>query len=170
MAKTMTIAGAEYTLPSPEETGIVAGFVLDEAAAKHLYQTRNERIRNNIAPTIRKMKEKGTSATEIAEYVMQYARDYKFSMLGRGSAGKAPNEALETEQYAIARDYIKQYLAEQGRKPTDIPDGMSSDEWDAKLHENVERVASNPDTIKLAKKRLAERQRTASTLLSGVAL
>jgi hypothetical protein len=167
MTKTITVDGTEYDIPSAEETGIVAGYVLDEASAKHLYQTRNERIRNNITPVIKRLKEQQTDPQEIADYVHDYAKNYKFSLLGRGAKD---DKQLENEQYAIARDYIQQYLAEQGRTSKDIPEGLSSDEWEAKLRENIDRVAQNPDTIKLARKRIAERRKTGASLLSDVAL
>lgn len=166
--KTITVNGGSYDIPSAEEIGIVAGFVLDAAAAKHLYQTRCENVRNNVAATVKKMTEDGKTPEEIAAFVLKYAQDYKFSMPGMG--GTRITDPIEKEQYAIARSYIKEHLAEKGRKTTDVPEGMTEDEWDEKLKANIELVAEHPDTVKLAKKRVAERQKTAAAALEGISL
>ena len=52
--KTITVKGAEFQIPTAEEAGLVAGYVLDAAAAKHLYQTWCDRIRNNVSPVVKK--------------------------------------------------------------------------------------------------------------------
>jgi len=164
LPKQITIAGLDFDLPSAEEVGIVQGYICDEAAARHLYQTWCDRIRNNLTPIIKKFRAQQVGEQAIRDHVAEYAAHYKFSLLGRqaASGNGAADAQLQAEIGAIARDYIKQYLAEQGRTLADISDGQ--------LIANLERVASNPATIKMAKRRLAERRRTAASLLEGVNL
>lgn len=169
MPKTLTINGDQYETPDAETLGIVAGMTLDAAAAKHLFQTRCENVRNNLASLVKKMKEDGKPHEEIQAKVSDYATNYTFSMPGQGG-GTRITDPVEKEQYAIARAYIKEHLAAKGRKTSDVPDGMTEEEWQTKLDDNIEKVATHPDTVKLAKKRVAERQKTAQSALEAVDL
>ena len=65
---------------------------------------------------------------------------------------------LLRRQYVIARQYLRDYLKEQGRKLSDVPDGMSKEEWKEKLKDNLETVANHQETLELARKRIAARQ------------
>lgn len=168
MTKTITVDGDKFELPSAEEVGIVAGYILDDISARHLYQARCEHIRNNITGTVKNMKKQGISAGQITAWVTDYARKYQFSVPGGKPTDASRPKELEDEQYTIANEQIVRYLADQGRTIDAVPDGMSQDAWNEKLRENIERVARHPDTLKLAKRRLADRRKTA--VLEGVSL
>jgi hypothetical protein len=167
MTKTITVKGAKFHIPTAEESGIVAGHVLDAAAAKHLYQTRCDRIRNNVTPIVKKMMDNNESPEAIGRRVWEYASNYSFSMPGQ--RGRVSDPTVK-EAYVIAREYLRDYLKEQGRKLTDVPDGMTKAEWQEKLKTNLETIANNQETIELARKRLAAKEKPTPRALEGINL
>ena len=156
--KTITVKGSKFQIPTAEEAGIVAGYTLDAAAAKHLYQTRCDRIRNNVTPVVKKLMDQGASNEDIAHKVWDYASNYQFSMPGQ--RGRVSDPAVK-EQYVIARQLLRDHLKDQGRKLSDIPNGMSKEEWKEKVKDNLEKVANHPETVELARKRIQARSASA---------
>ena len=165
--KTITVKGDKFRIPTAEEAGIVAGYTLDAASAKHLYQTRCDRIRNNVTPIVKKMMDNGADPDEIARRVWDYASKYSFSMPGQ--RGRVSDPTVK-EAYVVAREYLRDYLKnERGRKLTDIPNGMTKEEWNEKLKASLESIANAPETIEIARKRVADRDKKPS-LPGGVTL
>jgi hypothetical protein len=167
--KTITVKGAQFHIPTAEEAGIVAGYTLDAAAAKHLYQTRCDRIRNNVTPVVKKMMDNNESQEAIARRVWEYASNYSFSMPGQ--RGRVYDPAVK-EQYVIAREYLRDYLKNEkgGRKLTDVPEGMTKAEWQEKVKANLESIAHHPDTVALAQKRIAAKGAPTPRAFEGINL
>ena len=165
MTKTITVKDYKFHIPTAEESGIVAGSVLDAAAAKHLYGTWCDRIRNNVTPIVKKMMDSGASPEDMGRKVWEYAKNYKFSMPGQ--RGKVSDPTVK-EQYVIAREIIRNHLKEQGRKLTDVPQGMSKADWQEKVKTQLELVAHNPETVEIARKRLAAKVEPSA--ISGINL
>ena len=163
MTKTITIKDYKYHIPSAEEAGIVAGHVLDAAGAKHHYQTWCDRIRNNVTPIVKKMMDAGESPESIGRRVWEYAQNYKFNMPGQ--RGRVSDPTVK-EQYVVAREVIRDYLKKEkgGRKLTDVPEGMTKAEWQEKLKAQLESVAHNPETVEIARKRIAAREQPAASV------
>lgn len=147
--KTVTIAGLEFTLPSP----YAEGHPLSAVEAKVLNQTWHENVRNNTAKYVKEAVEKGVAQDEIAANVAKYAGEYTFSTPGTGGTRRVM-DPVEREARAIARENLKAVLAQQGRKIKDVDP--------EKLEAAIEQVlARNPDIQKLAAKRVKERQKVA---------
>lgn len=167
MTKLLSIDGDQFEMPSAEEKGFIEGHVCTAVEAKNLYQTWCEGVGNNMRASVKKAKEEGKSADDIRALVSEYASKYTFATPG---VGRTIRDPVERECDKIAKEFIRAKLAETGRKMNVTPDGMTDDEWAAKLEANIEKVATHPDTIKLAKRRVAERQKAGQSALEGVDL
>lgn len=160
MPRTLTIAGEQFNVPTAEECGIIAGAVLDAAAARQLYQVRNENVRNNAAAKVKKALENGGTVDAIRGEIEQFAVDYTFSMPGAGGGRTRVTDPVERMARSIARDMLTAHLAKDGRKRKDIED----EKWEAEL----ERIAGTDAVQKLAKKRYQEQQKASESLLAEV--
>lgn len=167
--KQLTIAGEQFEVPGPEETGLVEGHVLTAAEARHLFQVRCENIRNNMAKYVKTEMEKGTDRATIAGDVAKYAKEYFFSMPGAGG-GARRLDPVEREAQTLAKAAIKAKLNGEGRKLTDVPSGLTKEEWDEKLQAAIEQVAAREDILKMAKKRVADRQKVTEGATSELVL
>jgi hypothetical protein len=159
MPRQMTINEKQYQVRDANEAGIVAGMVLDEAAARTLFQVRTENIGNNLRKKVKEMEAEGKSPDEIQAYVSEYDQNYTFSTPGTGS-GRKVMDPLERECRALAIDWIKDKLSEQGRKYSDV-----RKEKPDQLEERIDQVAQTDQIVKLAKKRLAEKKRAGAEVL-----
>lgn len=156
MPRQMTINEKQYQVMTAEEAGIVAGMVLDEAAARTLFQTRTENVSNNLRKRIKDMEAEGKSLDEIAQVVADYDRSYTFAMPGTG-AGRKPVDPLERECRSLAKDWIKEQLAAKGRKIKDVDP--------EKLEAKIDEVAQTEQIVKLAKRRLQEKRKAGAEVL-----
>jgi hypothetical protein len=163
--KTKSIAGHAFELSWP----YAAGHVLTEAEAKALNQVRSENIGNNVRTKVQELIEAGDVASAQA-YVAERDAEYVFSFSTGGGGGTRKMDPIEREARAIAKDIIKNVLAEQGRKLSTIPEGMTKEEWEAKLEENIEMVATKEEVLKAARKRVTEKAKTASSIAEGLQL
>jgi hypothetical protein len=167
--KTKIIDGESFTISQPYE----AGHQCTEAEAKALNQVRSENIGNNLRSAIAAAKEKreaGDSADfdNLAALVAKYDSEYTFSRGGGGGGGRTVRDPVEREALSLAREYIKGHLADKGRTMKQVPEGMTEDEWKAKLEANIEKVAASDDILKLAKKRVAEKQKVNKASFDGL--
>lgn len=167
MTKLLSIDGDQFEMPSAEDKGFIEGHVCTAVEAKNLYQTWCEGVGNNMRASVKKMKEEGKQLADIIQAVAEYAGKYTFATPG---VGRTVRDPVEREAYKIAKDRIVQHLAETGRKINVTPNDMTDDEWAAKIEANMDKVASHPDTLKIAKKRVAERQTAGKAALEGVDL
>lgn len=159
--KTVTIHGEKFEFSTP----YVAGHALTEAEAKHLNQTRLENVRNNVAKAVKEAIDSGDpeKLAQARATVAEYDGKYVFTLTGAG----APRQVLdpvEKEARRLAIEYVKAKLAEKGRTIKQVPEGMTEDEWKAKLEANYEAVATNDQIIARAKKIVAEKKKAADAL------
>lgn len=156
MPRQMTINEKQFQVMDATEAGIVAGMVLDEAAARHLFQTRTQNVSNNLRSRVKAWENEGRSEEEIQNLVAEYDRNYTFSMPGT-SAGRQPIDPLDREARSLAKDWIKNKLAESGRKIKDVDP--------ERLEAKVQEVAATEQIQKLAKKRIAEKKKAGAEAL-----
>ena len=152
----MTIGGVLVTVAQP----YAEGHTVNAAEAKVLNQTRAENISNALRGKVKELAaEDGTfddAAVEKArELVAAYDAEYEFTLSNAGG-GRRAVDPLEKECIAVARAAISAELKRQGIKVKDVPK--------EKLEENIERYKEHPEIVKLAKKRLKERESLAGAL------
>lgn len=159
--KKKLIAGEEFMISQP----YAAGHVLNEVEAKTLNQTRAENIGNNLRETVKDAiakRDAGDSSAydALAATVAAYDAEYTFAMGGSGVSTRKL-DPIEREAKAIATELIKNDLATKGRKWTQVPEGLTKDEWEAKRDAVLEQVMTRDDVIALAKKRVKEKEKLA---------
>lgn len=155
--KNKIIHGVAFAVTQP----YAAGHVLNEAEAKTLNQVRSENIGNNVREKVKELLEAGNQAAA-EQLVAERDSSYVFTIASAGGQSKAM-DPIEREARTIAKELIKQHLASQGRKLTDIPEGLDKDTWADKLEENIEKVASSEKVLDAAKKAVdAKKKRLAS--------
>jgi hypothetical protein len=163
-AKTKIIDGESFQISQP----YTAGHTLTEIEARVLNQVRSENIGNNLRSAIKDAKDKrdkGDSADfdKLADLVAQYDAEYTFATPGAGGSTRKL-DPVEREALALAKDYVKADLAKKGRKVSQVPEGLTEDEWKAKLENAYETVAGREEIIKLAKQRVAQKQKVTADL------
>lgn len=159
MPRTTTINGKQFQVMSAEEAGIVAGMVLDAAAAKHLFQVRSENVGNNLRKRLKDAEAEGKSDADLQSIVTEYDQKYSFSMPSEGGSTRRM-DPLERECRALAVQKIRQQLEAKGRKYSDV-----KKEKPEALEAKIAEVAEMPEIVKLAKRRLAEAQKAGADAL-----
>lgn len=157
-----TINGMEFEISQPYSEG----HQCTAAEAKALNQTRSENIGNNARAKIKEMLDKGAPDQEIIDYVAALDAKYEFTLAGVSASRKL--DPVEKEANKIARELLKEHLATTGRKLTVTPDGMTDDEWEDKVAAEIERIASDEQVVKAAKKNVDAKQKQADTLKEAV--
>lgn len=160
--KTKTINGLNFEISQP----YAEGHTINEAEARVLNQTRSENIGNNVRAKLKEMAEAGNSPEEMAALVAERDAEYVFTL---GNVGEGRRlDPYEKEAEKIARELLRSHLASTGRKLTVAPDGVAEDEWKAKVQAEVDRIATSPDVIATATKRVDSRKKEADKLLAAV--
>jgi hypothetical protein len=136
------------------------GHVVTAAEAKALNQTRAENISNAMRAKITALASEDGSYSaealaEIRSMVAEYDAQYEFSLTSTGG-GRRATDPLEKECIAVARAAISAELKRQGIKVKDVAK--------EKLDENIEKYKDHPEIVKLAKKRLKERESLADAV------
>ena len=162
VTKTKTINGLAFEVNQPYE----AGHVVTEAEARALNQTRSENIGNNVRAKVKEMQDAGKDLSEIAAYVSSVDAEYTFTLANVAASRKL--DPVEKEANNLARELLKQHLAQSGRKLTVAPEGMTQEDWDAKVASEVERIATSEAVLKQAKKNVDAKKKAADTLLEGI--
>lgn len=138
--KTISIHKQTVEIPAPYE----AGHTLNENEARVLNQVRAENIANNFRSKIKDAldgAEGSASLDEVLADLRAYAESYEFTAATSGS-GRAVLDPVEREARKLARKYINNKLAEEGRKVKDV----EKEEYEAELV----RIAAHPQIVKLA--------------------
>lgn len=160
--KTKTIEGRNFEISQPYEEG----HVMSAIEARVLNQTRSENIGNNVRAKLKEAIEQGASDEALANIVSEVDAAYAFTAAGaRASARLDP---YEREARKIARELLKNYLAESGRKLTVAPDGSTQEEWDEKIEAEVDRIATTEAVLEAAKKEVDAKKRRADKLASAL--
>jgi len=152
----------EFELSAP----YVEGHTVSAIEARVLNQTRAENIGNNVRAKIKEMQEAGNTEQEIVDYVTGVDGAYEFTAAGVSASRRL--DPVEREATKLARELLKQHLAASGRKLTVAPEGMTDQEWDDKVSEHVERLASNEELLKVAKKNVDAKAKQAATLAEAL--
>lgn len=148
-----------YGVPFEVSRPYKEGHTINAAEAHALNQTRAENISNLVRKPIAELRTEDGSMTDEAiakatEMVAERDAGYEFAMPGTGGGGRSAMTSLEKEARAIARDYVKQAIAQQGKALKDV----DKEAFDAKVAE----VAAHEKVQKLAQKRLDERAKLTS--------
>lgn len=164
--KEITIAGVAFSVLQP----YVAGHAITEAEAKALNQVRAENIRNNCASKVKAAtegtaKEGEPTADTIEAYVAEYDKNYVFTLASVGG-GKRATDPVEVEAMRIARDQFSAWAASKKTTVKAIKEKIGEEAYNAKLAELAER----PENVKEAKRRVAERAKTAESVLDSLGL
>lgn len=146
--KTISISGQPFEISAP----YAAGHVLTEAEAKSLNQTRAENIGNNFRTQVKKAIEEG-KLDEVKAAIAKYDSEYVFSM----TQARTPIDPIEAEAFKIAKEFVKNKIAEKTGKT--LKAYLEIEGNQAKYDANVEKVASQDDTLKEAKKRVAAKKK-----------
>lgn len=162
VTKTKTINGLSFEVNQPYE----AGQTINEAEARALNQTRSENIGNNVRAKVKEMQDAGKELAEIAAYVTSVDAEYVFTLANVSAAQKL--DPYEREARNIARELLKAHLAQSGRKLTVAPEGVTKEDWDAKVESEVERIATSEAVVKQAKKNVDAKKKAADTLLESI--
>lgn len=160
--KLKTINDIQFPITQPYSEGMVMG----AAEARALNQTRSENIGNNCRAKIKEMLAEGKSEKEIKKYVSAVDAEYVLTLTAARGVGLDP---VEREAQKIARELIKQVLAQSGRKLTVPPEGETKESWDEKVSAEVEKIAAEPDVIEAAKAEVKAKKERAENLANKVA-
>ena len=148
-----TIAGIEVELREP----YLCGEPLDEIAAKVLNRVRAKNLTNVLRSKVEKMLEDQLSPLEIEQYVRSTDENYELSI-------SSVLDPIEREAYAIATNFVKEHLANSGRKLDVAPQGFSLEEWQQACAESIDDAAQQAPVLELAKKNVEARKRVANTM------
>lgn len=169
MSKTKVINGESFEISQP----YAEGHVMTAAEAKALNQTRSENIGNNlrsaVADAIKKRDEGDpTDFQGLAALVAKYDSEYTFALGGSGPSTRKL-DPVEREARSIANDIIKADLAAKGRKLSQVPDGLTKEEWEAKVEAIREELMQRDNVLKLARDNVKKRKAVIDAGLEGLA-
>lgn len=160
------IDGESFKISRP----YLAGHVLNEIEAKTLNQVRAENIGNNLRTAVKEAKEardKGDPKAfdGLKDLVAKYDADYKFELGGGGGRRMDP---VEREAHNLAIEAVKADLAGKGRTMKQVPEGLTKEQWEAKLEAAIDTVAAKEEILKLAKSRVAQKQKIGAGALGDL--
>ena len=162
--KTKLINDIKFEIAQP----YAAGHVCSEAEAKALNQVRSENIGNNMRAAVKKALEDGKTEAEIVAIVAEYDGKYEFNLASVRAAGAAKLDPIEKEARKLARELIVADLAKKGRKISQVPDGLTKEEWDEKVETKIDEVAAHEAVIAEATKIVKARSKRADTLAAAL--
>jgi len=160
--KTKTIEGRNFEISQPYEEG----HVLTAIEARVLNQTRSENIGNNVRAKLKEAIEQGASDDQLAALVAEVDAAYAFTAAGTRAAAKL--DPYEREARKIARELLKNHLAQDGRKLTVAPEGLTQEEWDEKIEAEVDRIATMDSVLEAAKKEVDAKKKRADRLANAL--
>jgi uncharacterized protein involved in tolerance to divalent cations len=160
--KQKTINGLVFEISQP----YAEGHTITDVEARVLNQVRAENIGNNVRAKLKEMSEAGSDEAALKALVAEKDAEYVFTAGNVGEGAKL--DPYEKEAQKIARELLREHLASTGRKLTVTPEGMSDDEWKAKIQENTDRIMVMDDVVKAARKRVDDRRKTADKLLESI--
>lgn len=157
--KEISIHGEKFTVTTP----YVEGHTLSAIEAKVLNQVRAENVANNFRKSIGAALEKpeadraGAMDAVRTEFT-KYEGEYTFAA---GGSTRTPIDPVEREAQAIAKLSIKEKIREQYGKSVKeyLEVEGNQDKYDAA----VDKISSQDDVLKLAKKRVADRKKSVAS-------
>lgn len=160
MSKAKIIQGHSFTISQP----FAAGHVLDDAQARALNQVRSENIGNNVREKVKELLAAGNVA-EAEALVATRDAEYVFTLAEVSASRKL--DPVESEARRLAKEIIKNSLAGKGRKVSQVPEGMTKEDWEAKLESEYERISLLDAVVKEARKNVAAKAKKAEALLEA---
>jgi thiamine monophosphate synthase len=159
-AKSKVIDGDSYMISQPYE----AGHVINEIEARVLNQTRAENIGNNVRSTLKELKAQAEAegwtekklTNALVKVVEELDASYVFTAAATRSSAKL--DPVEKEARKQARELLKEYLAQTGRKLTVPPEGITEEEWAETIESEVDRIAAIPEVMEAARETVMARQ------------
>lgn len=151
--KQISISGQLFDVSAP----YAEGHVLTAAEAKVLNQTRAENIGNNFRADVKKAVESGDEAAiaAVRQALAEYDANYQFSM----TQARTPIDPIEAEAFKIAKEVVRAKIAEI--YGISIKKYLETEGNEEKYNAAVEKAAALEDTLKMAKKRVADKKKTA---------
>lgn len=134
------------------------GYTLNKDEAAGVEQHRRDKIRNNLAPKIKKWKADGVPLEDIQAEAAEYIDGYTIGVRNGGGVVRDP---VVAEALNIAKSKIREELLKNGKKLKDV-DGRNIIKAARKL------MTSTPEIIKLAQRRVRETQLIAEVDLKSV--
>lgn len=149
------IHGVSFDISAP----YAEGHTLNAAEAKVLNQTRSENIGNNLRTAVKEAVDSGDPAKldEVRAALADYDAKYTFTMANVSASRKL--DPIEREARAIAKDWVKNKLAEKGEKFSVPRSGYDDESWAEYIDTKIDEVAGNPAVLKEAKKRVDAKQK-----------
>ena len=142
------------------------GHVVNAAEARVLNQTRSENIGNNLRAKLKELAEAGSPVEELQALVTDLDSRYEFTLAeARASRQLDP---VEKEALKIAKEALKNHLAETGRKLNVAPEGYSEDEWADKIEAELDRIVNTETVLKIARERVKAKQKQADTVKAAL--
>lgn len=149
MSKTITISGQNFEVSAP----YTEGHAITAVEAKVLNQTRAENIGNNFRKAVTAAVESGKIA-EVTAAIAEYDAAYTFSA---GGTARTPIDPIEAEAYRIAKTVVKGKIAE--KFGVSVKAYCEKEGNQEKYEAAVEKTAHQDDTLKLAKKAVADKKK-----------
>lgn len=150
--KERAIAGMTFPITMP----FAEGHVCTEAEARALNQTRAENIGNllraKVAAALKAEGEEAMTEDQIRAMVAEKDAEYVFTLASVGS-GRKSLDPLEKECMRLAREHLHAKIKEAGHAIADYKKAKPD-----QYEENLEKIASNEQIIKLAKQNLKNRE------------
>lgn len=165
--KLISILDMEFEVTMP----YVEGHTCNAAEAKVLNQTRRENLGNNFRGEVKKFQDQAEGAKteeELREAFAKADAEYVFTLASAGASAKLT--PVEREARSIARQYLKQELDKVGRKINTPPEGVEQEAWDDTIEAEIERLAAEPQIVKMATDIVKSRSKTASLQLGALGL
>lgn len=149
--KAISISGVKFEVTTP----YAAGHTLNDIEAKVLNQTRAENIGNNFRKAVKDAGEDQAALAEVAAQLAAYDAEYHFSA---GGVARTPVDPIEAEAIKIAKEVVKVKISE--RYGVSIKKYLEVEGNADKYEAAVDKIATQEDTLKLAKKRVADKKKS----------
>lgn len=144
----VTILDVEFQCNYPYS----AGSTIDEAEAATLNAVRAKAVASTLRPEIKKFVDGAAGAKTKNEL------DDLFAAADSRFVFSLPLSPIDREARKLARELVRDSLAEEGQKIGDIPEGMTEDEWEAQIDTFVDNaIAQYPQITETAKEIVAQR-------------
>jgi len=149
MPKTITISGQNFEISTP----YAEGQTLTAIEAKVLNQTRAENIGNNFRKQVTEAVGKG-DLSQVTAAIAEYDGAYTFSA---GGIARTPIDPIEAEAFRIAKTVVKGKIQEKFQLSVKAYCEIAGNQ--EKYDAAVDKTAHQEDTLKLAKKAVADKKK-----------
>lgn len=168
--KNFSLLDIDFTVSQPYDEGYGP---INAAEARVLNQTRRENLANNFRSQVQAFKDgaegAATSAEELQAKFAELDAGYVFTIANTGTAARKL-DPVEREARNIARDLLRQALADAGQKYSEVPEGSTEDEWAAFKEAKIDEIAAMEEVIKTAKATVKARQGAGKVSLASLGL